>query len=100
VTDIKCRYGGDEFLVILPDTPLPGAKPVTESLLRGLSELRFPLESETVSISASAGLAVATPDQGSAIEFLARADEALYRAKRAGRNQFAVSGIESVAVAS
>jgi diguanylate cyclase (GGDEF)-like protein len=97
-TDIKCRYGGDEFLVILPDTPLAGAKPVTEGLLRELSELRFPLENAVVSISASAGLAVATADQAGGIDLLARADEALYRAKRAGRNQFAIAGIESVPV--
>jgi diguanylate cyclase (GGDEF)-like protein len=96
VTDIKCRYGGDEFLIILPDTPLSGAKPATEGLLRELSELRVQLENETISISASAGVAVATPDQVGAMDLMSRADEALYRAKRAGRNQFAVAGIEPV----
>jgi diguanylate cyclase (GGDEF)-like protein len=96
VSDLKCRYGGDEFLVILPDTPLPGAMPVVDSLLRELAALRFEMENETVTISASAGLAAATPDQPGAIDLLARADEALYRAKRAGRNQFAVAGVESL----
>jgi diguanylate cyclase len=94
VTDIKCRYGGDEFLIILPDTPLPGAKPVTEGLLKELATLRFEFTGGTVSISASAGLAVSTPGQLGAIDLLARADEALYRAKRAGRNQVAVAEVE------
>jgi diguanylate cyclase (GGDEF)-like protein len=94
VTDIKCRYGGDEFLVILPDTPLAGAKPVTESLLRELSGLRFEFEGEPVSLGVSAGLAVATPAETQPTDLIARADEALYRAKRAGRNQLAVAGTE------
>ena len=94
VTDIKCRYGGDEFLVILPDTPLLGAKPVTEGLLRELSELKFPLEGETLSIGVSAGLALAMPDYTHPTALIARADEALYRAKRAGRNQLAVASPE------
>jgi diguanylate cyclase (GGDEF)-like protein len=92
VTDIKCRYGGDEFLVILPDTPLPGARPVTEGLLRELSDLRFEFEGESVSIGVSAGLAAATHAETQPTDLIARADEALYRAKRAGRNQLAVAG--------
>jgi diguanylate cyclase (GGDEF)-like protein len=98
VTDIKCRYGGDEFLIILPDTPLLGARPVTEALLKEIADLRFEFEGEGVTIGASAGLAAATQEFG-AVELLARADEALYRAKRAGRNQLATSGPEPVAAA-
>jgi diguanylate cyclase (GGDEF)-like protein len=94
VTDIKCRYGGDEFLVILPDTPVAGAKPVTEGLLRELSAMRFVFEGESVSIAVSAGLAAATPDQTQATDLIGRADDALYRAKRAGRNQLAVAAVE------
>jgi diguanylate cyclase (GGDEF)-like protein len=92
VTDLKCRYGGDEFLVILPDTPLPNAKPVTESLLRELADLRFDFDGTVVSIGVSAGLAVATPAETQPTDLIARADEALYRAKRAGRNQLCVAG--------
>jgi diguanylate cyclase (GGDEF)-like protein len=94
VTDIKCRYGGDEFLVILPDTPVAGAKPVTDGLLRELSAMRFEFEGESVSIAVSAGLAAATPDQTQAPDLIGRADDALYRAKRAGRNQLAVAAVE------
>lgn len=98
VTDIKCRYGGDEFLVILPDTPLLGARPVSEALLKELADLRFELNGETVTMGASAGLTAATQDL-SAVELLARADEALYRAKRAGRNQLATTELESLQAA-
>jgi diguanylate cyclase (GGDEF)-like protein len=93
VTDIKCRYGGDEFLVILPDTPLPGARHVSEAFLGELASLKIQFGDAVLSVTGSAGLACADPHDG-ALELLARADEALYRAKRAGRNRVTVAGPE------
>ena len=90
VSDIKCRYGGDEFLVILPETPLTGAEQVAEALRRQISRLRHPVDS-TLSISASVGVASVAAGEFDAKTLLARADEALYQAKRAGRNRVAVA---------
>ena len=89
-SDIKCRYGGDEFLVILPETPLTGAEQVAEDLRRQISRLRHPVES-TLSISASVGVASVAEGEFDAKALLERADEALYQAKKAGRNRVAVA---------
>lgn len=94
VTDIKCRYGGDEFMVILPDTPMLGARPVAEALLAEIAGMKFQVEDQIVEVGASAGLAVVMSADAGALDLLARTDEALYRAKRAGRNQLAVSTLD------
>jgi len=93
-TDIKCRYGGDEFLIILPDTPLLGARPVCDALVKEIAGQQVEIHGEVVTVGASAGLATASIHDTGAVELLARADEALYRAKRAGRNQLALAESE------
>lgn len=86
-TDVLCRYGGDEFLVILPDTPALGAQQVAECLRRELAELQL-REDVSASVTASVGVAAAMPGELDVSAVVARADEALYEAKRAGRNRF------------
>jgi diguanylate cyclase (GGDEF)-like protein len=90
VTDVKCRYGGDEFLVILPETPMIGARQAAEGFLKELANLRVPAGDTQVSVGASLGLISAEPGDSDPVALIARADEALYRAKRAGRNQLAI----------
>ena len=86
-SDTKCRYGGEEFMVLLPDTPRPGALHVAESLRQQLAEITVTWSGEQVSTTASVGLAMALPKEVDATAVLGRADAALYRAKNAGRNQ-------------
>jgi diguanylate cyclase (GGDEF)-like protein len=90
-SDIKCRWGGDEFLIILPDTPLAGAEHAGGSLTRDVSALRLPTRSGIVSPTISVGVAVADPGECDPMALIERADEALYRAKGTGRNRFVVS---------
>jgi diguanylate cyclase (GGDEF)-like protein len=85
-SDLKCRYGGEEFLVLLPETPLAGAKRVAETLCRDLAEMVISWKDETVSITASLGVAVAHPAEFDTPALIGRADAALYRAKNQGRN--------------
>ncbi len=85
-SDLKCRYGGEEFLVLLPETPLEGAKRVADTLRRELSDTPVPWKDESVSITASFGVTVALPAEIHIEAFIGRADVALYRAKDQGRN--------------
>lgn len=89
-TDVRCRYGGDEFLVILPDTPVLGAQQVAEGLRREIADLRLP-SSPPASVTASLGVAAAMPGELDVEAVIARADEALYSAKRSGRNRFCLA---------
>ena len=85
-SDLKCRYGGEEFLVLLPDTPLVGAQRVAE-LLRGKIEERPVCWNENaVRVTASFGLTFVTPGELDVAAIIGRADAALYRAKESGRN--------------
>lgn len=85
-TDVKCRYGGEEFLVLLPDTPLRGATHVAELLRREIAETPVRWDTASVSITASFGVAAGARGELDASAVIARADAALYRAKRDGRN--------------
>jgi diguanylate cyclase (GGDEF)-like protein len=85
-SDLKCRYGGEEFLVVLPETPLEGATRVADTLRRELSELKIDWKNETIRITASFGLTVAGDSEIDAQLILGRADAALYQAKDQGRN--------------
>jgi diguanylate cyclase (GGDEF)-like protein len=92
VADIACRYGGEEFILILPESSLADTQRRAEQLcvqIRGLmidhQQLRLP------PITVSIGLA-AFPDHGERVdELLYQADMALYRAKALGRNQVVVA---------
>ena len=94
--DLTCRYGGDEFLVVLKDTPALGAAQVAAGLLMEIEKLGALPEGASVRVSASLGLAVAAQGEMDGTDLIARADQALYQAKRAGRNRFVIASSESV----
>ena len=85
-SDLKCRYGGEEFLVLLPETPLHGARRVAETLRREIAERPVPWSGEALTVTASFGLAQTLPGEVNVQAVIARADQALYRAKDDGRN--------------
>jgi diguanylate cyclase (GGDEF)-like protein len=87
-TDIRCRYGGDEFLIVLPDTPLLGARQVADSLRREIMTLAMVADGKTLAVTASLGIAAAAPTDLGVTALIERADLAMYQAKRLGRNQF------------
>ena len=90
-SDVKCRYGGDEFLVLLPDTPIEGAKQVADNLRREIEERTILWKDQTLTITASIGAAAAKPSEIDTPAFIGRADLALYQAKHEGRNRVCVS---------
>ncbi|TMK85596.1 MAG: sensor domain-containing diguanylate cyclase, partial [Actinobacteria bacterium] len=90
--DIACRYGGEEFTMILPETTLAVTVERAQQLLEQVRDLRLTQRGRPVgSVTVSAGVAV-HPDHGAAAEALIRAaDMALYRAKAEGRDQVMVA---------
>lgn len=86
-SDVKCRYGGEEFLVLLPDTTLEGACHVAESLRGTFEASPVRCNESSVPVTASFGLTAVTPDDLDITALIGRADAALYRAKESGRNR-------------
>ena len=89
--DVVCRYGGEEFVVLLPHTPITGAQVVAERIRRRVEEHYFP--GEKVPLQVTVSLGVAAMDDTTLIngqDLVYRADQALYRAKEAGRNRVEV----------
>jgi diguanylate cyclase (GGDEF)-like protein len=86
-TDLLGRYGGEEFVVFLPDTGHEGANILAERIRVALADRPIATDAGALTVTASIGLApyVATDTQPGTL--LARADEALYRAKQGGRNR-------------
>lgn len=92
--DVACRPGGEEFLVILPETPGELACAAAERVRRAIAADDFNVLADTnqVSVTVSAGVATLLGADDTMAELLARADTALYQAKSGGRNR-----VESIA---
>lgn len=90
--DVPCRYGGDEFIIILPDASRAATCERAESLCEYVRQFHFKFEDQPLeTISLSVGVAV-YPEHGSASDDILRSvDAALYRAKHAGRNQVVIA---------
>ena len=92
--DTSYRYGGEEFLIILPEQPLESAALAAERLRRAIEELTIPHEASEPGgvVTVSCGLAELSPGEKKTIEeLLKEADEALYQAKQGGKNKVAFS---------
>jgi diguanylate cyclase (GGDEF)-like protein len=86
-SDIFGRIGGEEFAATLPDTDLVGALEVAERLRQAVEERQIEIENGTVSMTVSIGVAVISEQTTEYEQLLKQADDALYRAKEAGRNK-------------
>ncbi len=85
-TDFIARFGGEEFVLLIPATPLEGGMQLLETLRGGIEACPFHFKGEPVTITLSAGIsAFANGEFGDQV--FERADKALYRAKHAGRNR-------------
>jgi len=88
--DQICRFGGEEFMIMLPDTDPASARPIVERLRTGLDYLPIIIENgQRLKMTASFGIAPLAAER-SVRTSIERADQAMYRAKRAGRNQVRV----------
>jgi len=84
--EVFARYGGEEFAIMMPETELQGAVTLAETLREKVAEHRFSFQGENISVTVSMGCA-AIDGEDNATQLIARADEKLYDAKRAGRNR-------------
>jgi diguanylate cyclase (GGDEF)-like protein/PAS domain S-box-containing protein len=93
VSDVSARLGGEEFVVLLPETALEGALAVTERLREQIGKAEIPVgDGRLARITVSAGVAELDFTEGLEA-LLKRADDALYAAKQQGRNRSVISGL-------
>jgi two-component system cell cycle response regulator len=87
--DLACRYGGEEFVIVMPETDMAVASMVAERLRRRIATEPFPIHNATatIDVTISIGIAALGRSGDTAAAVLKRADQALYRAKRDGRNR-------------
>lgn len=86
-TDIIARYGGDEFVVLLPETPSTGALDVAGRIRNSVANTLLELDGGDVKVTVSIGIATYPGDGHSLDSLVANADAAMYKAKAGGRNQ-------------
>ena len=85
--DMAARYGGEEFALILENSTKKGALQMAERIRHDIADLKFQFENETVCVTISLGIASFPEDAQEKSDIIELADQALYRAKRQGRNQ-------------
>ena len=89
-TDIICRYGGEEFLTIMPGTELEGARIAAEKLRKAVEEKKLTYADKEIPITISSGAAQIIVGIESAEATIERADKALYNSKHSGRNRVSI----------
>jgi two-component system cell cycle response regulator len=86
--DLACRFGGEEFVVVMPDTDLSFAYMVAERLRQSVADAPFMVSATSKQVPVTISIGVASSSNGDTPDvLLKRADQALYRAKRDGRNR-------------
>ncbi len=87
--DLACRYGGEEFVIVMPETDMAVATAVAERLRRRIASEPFAIQNDArhLEVTISIGIAALSGVDDNAATILKRADQALYRAKRDGRNR-------------
>jgi diguanylate cyclase (GGDEF)-like protein len=85
------RYGGEEFLIVLPNSELQAAAEQASRLCQQIRDLQIDLNDQVVSVTISVGVAQLQIESETWEQLLHRADEALYRAKELGRNRWALA---------
>lgn len=91
-TDVASRYGGEEFLLVHPQSTATGAARMAERLREAVAAARFETQGGTLRVTLSLGVAEYDRRMASPRDLIAAADRALYAAKRGGRNRVMVAG--------
>ncbi len=96
-TDLAARYGGEEFVVVMPETDITVACAVAERLRQAIGDSPFPAGegNPQLPITISIGVAAMSPEVSTPDALFRAADDALYKAKGAGRNRVLAAGVEA-----
>jgi diguanylate cyclase (GGDEF)-like protein len=86
-TDVIARYGGDEFVVLLPETNGKGGLELSERIRAAVAASQFEIQDAAVTSTVSVGITSYPDDGGSVVALLEKADKAMYRAKTGGKNR-------------
>ncbi len=89
--DIFGRLGGEEFAILLPETDIVGGGIIAERLLSAIAKTNIEADNKILHITVSIGVAELLPDENQLETLLKRADDAMYEAKRKGRNQVIIA---------
>jgi diguanylate cyclase (GGDEF)-like protein len=85
-SDIICRYGGDEFVALLPQLPASKAREAGERLRAAVENTTFNMDGKAISSTVCIGIATYPDEVSDVYDLLEKADESLYECKRSGRN--------------
>ncbi len=86
-TDVVCRYGGEEFLILLPASDLEGAAVAAEKVRQSIESYRFEFEGQHIPVTMSMGVGQYMVGKEFGKDLISRADTALYSSKQNGRNK-------------
>lgn len=87
LSDTACRYGGEEFTVILPETRLDEARAIAERIRKAIARQELFTPNNRVKFNVTTSIGVASTEQNDTLDLVECADQALYQAKKSGRNQ-------------
>lgn len=85
--DLLGRYGGEEFVILLPETGRKGARALAERLRKRIAQTQINIAQEKISITISLGVSILSPDCNNLANLIEASDKALYSAKETGRNK-------------
>jgi diguanylate cyclase (GGDEF)-like protein len=94
--DLLASYGGEEFVVVMPQTETMGAVTIAERLREAIESMNIPVDGQTLKITVSVGIANYAPQSKklTVVEFIDKADKALYDAKNSGINKVVIAAAE------